>query len=138
MNKLLLILALLFLALQQVKAQGQDNTLLIEEYLRQSEKQKKTGITMLAVGGGAVVVGVLIAVTADGWDGVGSGVIFSSVGIATALIGVPIIISSASKARKAAQLSLGANSARVINPNGSSITIYPALNLSIPLNSQNR
>lgn len=140
MRKFLLLSALLFLALPEIKAQTQDNKLLIEEYLQQSEKQKKAGWTLIGVGAGAAALGLVIAASSDDWSDAsfGSGIILFFAGSATTIIGIPVLISSASKARKAAQLSIGANSARMINPNGTSLKIYPALNFSIPLNSTKR
>lgn len=140
MYKLGIMLAFFLLASPKLFAQNQDNKLLIEEYLRQSEKQKKAGITMIAVGASAALIGTLLAASSDDWDdfSFGGGVILFTGGSAAAILGVPLIISSASKARKAAQLSLGANSARVIFPNGASRKIYPAIQLSIPINSSNR
>ncbi|GAA0880300.1 hypothetical protein GCM10009119_32700 [Algoriphagus jejuensis] len=139
MNKLLITLAFLFLTLPEVKAQNQDNQLLIEENLRQSEKQKKTGITMMIAGGAATAVGMMLAWN-SAWDSAefGAGGFLMLAGSASVIIGIPIIVSSANKARKAATLSLSANSARMIRPNGFSPQVYPALNLTIPLHSDNR
>ena len=140
MKKLVLIFAILFSSFFELIAQNQDTKFLIEEYIKQSERQKKTGITLMGVGGGAVALSFLLALTADDFDSAGftGGVFFFLAGSASVLIGIPIIVSSASIARKAGQLSLDLNSARVLNPEGSSQMIYPALKISLPLNSSRR
>jgi hypothetical protein len=140
MKKLILILAFLLSPFPELFAQNQDNKLLIEEYLRQSENQRKAGIIMIGAGAGTAALGVLLAVFSNDWDSpaFGGGVILFVAGSASAIVGIPIIVSSASKARKAGQLSLVTDSARVINPNVSSFNIYPALKISVPLNSAKR
>ncbi len=140
MTKTLIILILFILAAPKLIAQNLENKLLIEEYLRQSENQRKAGITMLAVGGSAATLGLLLAATSTDWDsaGFGGGIILFVAGSATAILSIPILVSSASKARKAAQLSVGTDSARVINSQGSTLKTYPTLNLSIPLNAIRR
>lgn len=140
MSKFILLLALFLLAVPKLQAQNQDNRLLIEEYLRQSESRKKTGITMMTIGAGAVGLGLILAVSSTSWDDSSfeAGTLLTGLGLTLAIISVPILVGSASSARKAAQLSVGANTAQVIDPNGSLLRVYPALNLSIPLNSTKR
>jgi hypothetical protein len=140
MHKLILLLALFLSSLPNLQAQNQENRLLIEEYLQQSEKQKKAGITIMAVGAATAGLGLLLAATSNDWGNAsfGGGIILFVGGSAAVIIGVPIIISSASKARKAAQLSIGTNSARVIHQHGTYSTFYPALNISFPINSTRR
>lgn len=139
MKNFVLILAILFTSYFDLLAQNQENKLLIEEYVKQSENQKKTGLIMLGTGVGATVLGtVMIGVAwsgsseAAGWTGV---VLFTAGAVST-LASIPIIISSASKARKAAHLSIQSRSLPGIQPTGISAVIYPELNLSIPLNSK--
>jgi hypothetical protein len=140
MTKFILLLALFLIAVPQLQAQNQDNRQLIDEYLRQSESRKKTGITMLAIGGGAAGLGLILAFSSNSWydSSFEAGALLSGVGLTLAIISVPVLVGSASSARKAAKLSVGADTAQVINPKGPSLQIYPALNLSIPLNSTNR
>jgi hypothetical protein len=137
MNKFILIITVFFLASPTLQAQSQDQTnrLLIEEYLQQSEKQKKIGLTMLAVGGGASLLGLVLAASSDDWDDVsfGGGIILMMAGATAMVVSVPILISSASKARQAAVLSVGTQTVRVINQKPYSNT-YPALSISLPLN----
>lgn len=139
MAKFILVLAFFLLATQKLKAQNQDQRFLMEEYLIQSEKQKKTGITMIIAGLGTAGIGLLIAASSD-WDssGFASGGILFLAGSASTILGVPIIVSSAATARKAARLSVQADSSRLIYSDGSSVGIYPTLNLTIPLNSRKR
>ncbi|OOG78632.1 hypothetical protein [Algoriphagus sp. A40] len=136
MYKIFLILAFFLLASPKLFAQNQENKLLIEEYLRQSESRKKTGITMMVIGAGTAGLGLILAAASNDWysTAFGGGVIAFGLGSTATIISIPIIISSASSARKAAQLSIGANSVQVIKPNGPSANVYPALNFSIPLN----
>lgn len=139
MKKLVLIFVLLFSSFFELFAQNQENKLLIEEYLKQSENQKKTGLIMLGAGVGATVLGTLMIGVAwsGGSEAVGwTGVVLFTAGAVSTLASIPIIISSASKARKAANLSIQSRSLPNIHPNGISSVRYPALNLSIPLNSK--
>ncbi len=140
MKKFVLIFVLLFSAFFELLAQNQETKFLIEEYIKQSEKQKKTAIIMMGAGAGAMALGALIANTANDLDSpaVGGGIVLFFAGSASVIIGIPIIVSSSAKARKAGQLSLGLNSARVINPEGSTKTTYPALKISVNLNSEKR
>lgn len=95
---------------------------------------------MMGAGAGTVALGTLIAILSNDWASTafGGGVVLFFVGSASTIIGIPILVSSASKARKAGQLSLELNSARVIVPNGSAFPTYPALKVSLPLNSAKR
>lgn len=95
---------------------------------------------MMGAGAGAMALGLLIASSANDWDSpaFGGGFVLFFAGSASVIIGIPIIVSSASKARKAGQLSLGLNSARVIYQEGSFQTTYPALKFSVKLNSAKR
>jgi len=140
MTKFILLLALFLIAVPQLQAQNQDNRQLIDEYLRQSENRKKTGTTMLAIGGGAVGLGLILAFSSNSWydSSFEAGTIITGLGLTLAVISVPVLVASASSARKAAQLSVGAKTAQMSNPNGPSLKVYPALNLSIPLNSTKR
>ncbi len=94
---------------------------------------------MMIAGGAATAVGVMLAWNST-WDSTefGAGGLLMLAGSASVIIGIPIIVSSASKARKAATLSVSANSARMIRLNGSSLQLYPAMNLTIPLHSTKR
>lgn len=139
MKKLVLIFAILFSSFFELLAQNQETKFLIEEYLRQSETQKKTGLIMLGAGVGATVLGTLMIGVAwsGGSEAVGwTGVVLFTAGAVSTLASIPIIISSASKARKAANLSIQSRSLPSIQPTGLSAVIYPELNLSIPLNSK--
>ena len=140
MKKLVLIFAILFSSFYELIAQTQDTKFLIEEYIKQSERQKKTAIILMGVGGGAVALSFLLALTADDWDSPGfeGSVFLFYAGSASVLIGIPIIVSSAANARKAGRLSLELNSARVLNQESPPKTIYPALKISLPLNSSKR
>lgn len=95
---------------------------------------------MLAIGGGAIGLGLILALSSNSWydSSFEAGTILTGLGLTFAVISVPVFVASASSARKAAKLSVGADTAQVINPKGPSLQIYPALNLSIPLNSTNR
>lgn len=133
-------LALLFLA-QPILAQQDPNQFLIREHIKQSEKQKKTGIGMLGAGVGAVVIGsVLIGATLDGSsDFVDGTIAFLLVagGIST-LVSIPILISSASNGRKAGKLSIGLGQTQALQAPGFPPKAYPTIGFSLPLNAQKR
>ena len=137
MKKLISLIAFFLLASPILKAQNEDNKLLIEEYLRQSEKQKKTGWTLIGAGAGAAALGLVLAASSDDWSdsSFGSGIILFVVGSASTVLGIPVLISSASKARKAGRLSLGTQTVRAPIFQNSSWKIYPSLNFSVPLHS---
>jgi hypothetical protein len=140
-NRLMPLIVLLCLSFGNLYAQDSSNKILIEEYIKQSENQKKTGLIMLGAGLGATLIGTVMFGSAwsTGSEVVGvSGAILVTAGVISTLVSIPIIISSASKARKAGQLSLDLNTARVLTPGGNSPSIYPGLKLSVPLNSAKR
>lgn len=139
MNRLILFIVLLFLSFEKLYAQDSSNKILIEEYIKQSENQKKTGLIMLGAGLGTTVIGTVMFASAwsSGSELVGgSGAILFTAGAISTLVSIPIIISSASKARKAAKLSIQSRSLPGIQLNNFSYVIYPSLNLSIPINSK--
>lgn len=139
MNRLILLIVLLCLSFGNLYAQDSSNKILIEEYIKQSENQKKTGLIMLGTGLGATVIGTVMFASAwsNGSEVVGvSGAILLTAGVISTLVSIPIIISSASKARKAANLSIQSRTLPRIHPTGISAEIYPAINLSIPINSK--
>jgi len=139
MNRLILLVVLLCFSFGKLYAQDSNNKILIEEYIKQSEKQKKTGLIMLGAGVGATVLGIVMFGVA--WSGGSEVAGLTGIGLFTAgaistLASIPIIISSASIARKAATLSIQSRALPGIQPDGLSSVIYPALNLSIPINSK--
>lgn len=139
MTKIFLILSLILIFLPKAKAQNQENKILIEEYLKRSEKQKKTGLIMLGAGVGSVVIGTVLFATGwgDGSDfAVGSGAVLMTAGSLSTLISIPILVSSASTGRKAAKLGIGTARLTGPLPDGFFQKTYPALHFSIPLNSQ--
>ena len=141
MNRLTILIFLLCFSFGKLYAQDFSNKILIEEYIKQSENQKKTGLIMLGAGLGATVIGTAMFGSAwsTGSEVVGiSGAILVTAGVISTLVSIPIIVSSASKARKAGQLSLDLNTARVLTPGGNSASIYPGLKLSVFLNSDKR
>lgn len=137
MKTLTLFLTLSILVYQHLCAQDQGNRLLIEEYIQQSAKQKNTGLTMVIVGTAAIGIGYLMAYNAS-WDepAFGTGIILTLGGGASTLIGIPILISSGVKARRAAELSLQAD--RIQNPSnlGPQTKVIPSVGISIPLNTK--
>lgn len=138
MAKIFLALSLFLIFLPRANAQSQENKILIEEYLRRSEQQKKTGLIMLGAGLGSVVVGTVLFGT--GWSegseaAFGSGVILFSAGAISTIISIPILVSSASNGRKAAKLGIGTSQIPDVHPNGLSAMTYPALSFSLPLTS---
>jgi hypothetical protein len=141
MNRLTLLILLLCFSFGKLYAQDSSNKILIEEYIKQSENQKKTGLIMLGAGLGATLIGTVMFGSAwsTGSEVVGvSGAILVTAGVISTLVSIPIIVSSASKARKAGQLSLDLNTVRVLTPGGNSPSIYPGLKLSVSLNSDKR
>lgn len=141
MNRLILLILLLCSSFGKIYAQDTSNKILIEEYIKQSENQKKTGLIMLGAGLGATLIGTVMFGSAwsTGSEVVGvSGAILVTAGVISTLVSIPIIVSSASKARKAGQLSLDLNTVRVLTPGGNSPSIYSGLKLSVSLNSDKR
>lgn len=139
MNRFTLLFVLFCFSFGNLFAQAPNNKILIEEYIKQSENQKKTGLIMLGAGVGATLIGTVMFGSAwsTGSEVVGgSGVVLLTAGVISTLVSIPIIISSASKARKAAKLSIQSRSLPDIQPAGLSSVIYPALSLSIPINSK--
>lgn len=138
MIKVAFIFSLIFMVSLNLHAQDNGREFLIKEYLKQSEKQKKTGITFLVVGAGMMGVGIIAlgvsSASSDSGDGIGPYLFY--VGVPIAIIGVPIIISSSSKARKAAHLSLGTQTVRGLTLPQTQ-KVYPALTFTVNLNSSN-
>lgn len=133
-------LALLFLV-QPILAQQDSNQFLIQEYVKQSERQKKTGLVMLGAGVGAVVLGtVLFAAAWDSGSGFagGASVFFLTAGSISTLVSIPIIISSASNGRKAGRLSMGLGQTQALQAPRFSPNAYPTISFSLPLNAQKR
>lgn len=60
MTKIFIILASFLLVSPKLFAQNQEEKLLMEEYIRQSENQRKTGLILLGAGLGAVAIGSAI------------------------------------------------------------------------------
>ena len=139
MRKLFLILSLLLTFILQSQAQSQERKILIEEYIKRSEKQKKTGLIMLGTGVGSVVIGTVLFGTgwSDGSDfAAGSGAILMVAGSVSTLISIPILVSSAANGRKAAKLGIGTARLTEPIPNGFYQKTYPALHFSLPIHSQ--
>ena len=136
MKKHILILALLHSTIPELFAQSRDTTYLINEYFRKSETQKKTGLIMLGAGLGAAALGVQVFAEAfsGGSEGAGTaGQVLFFAGAISTLASIPVLISSGSNSRKAANLTIQTQSLPGIRPKGIS-GMYPALNLSIPIN----
>jgi hypothetical protein len=140
MRKFFFVTAAFLLFLPRIQAQqSQETKILIEEYLRQSEKQKKTGLIMLGAGAGSVILGTVLFGTAwnsgSNFAGGASVFLLTAGGIST-LVSIPVLVSSASNGRKAAKLGIGTTRLEVP---GSSVFLqktYPTWSISIPLNSQ--
>jgi uncharacterized membrane protein YkgB len=136
MYKTVLLIALFSFCFNNMYAQSTSNKPLIEEYLKQSERQKKTGLIMLGAGVGSTLIGTLLVANsfssgsgASGYSGV---FLFTAWTLST-LISIPVIISSAYKARKAAKLSVGAQGFEGIRLDSNNQIIFPTLKLSIPI-----
>lgn len=136
MIRLTFIFSFMLIISLNLKAQDKDREFLIKEYLQQSEKQKKTGITFFVVGSGMMALGLIsLGVSnnlSDATIGIGYSLIL--VGIPVTAVGLPIIISSASKARKAALLGVGAQTVRSPILRDSQ-EIYPVITFTVNLNS---
>ncbi|OYX22670.1 MAG: hypothetical protein B7Z16_04030 [Algoriphagus sp. 32-45-6] len=121
-------------------AQQDQKQILLEELIKQSENRKKTGLTMMAIGGGAVGLGLVLAASSSDWsDGsFAGGIILAGAGSLAVLAGIPILAGSASKARQAAQLSL--TTVRALPPSQTlrGPTTIPSLTFSISLSSSKR
>jgi hypothetical protein len=137
MRKLLFFSLLIWTGLTQpLIAQQDPNKLLIEEFLRQSEKQKKTGLIMLGTGLGATVIGTAMfgAAWGGGSEFVGvTGAILFTAGSISTLVSIPILVSSASNGRKAGKLSLVTGRIPNLPNTATSTGLYPAVSFSIPL-----
>lgn len=122
-----------------VFSQEQATRLLIEEYLQQSEKQKKTGVILLSTGVGATLLGTVLFGIGwnDGSDVVGGGgVLLMTAGSIATLVSIPVLIGSASSGRKAGKFSLDLAQIEPLSPNVLRNQPYPALSFSFPLYSQ--
>lgn len=140
MAKFFLTLSLFLALFARAQSQSLERNILIEEYIKQSEKQKKTGLIMLGAGLGSVLLGtVLFGVGwGDGSDvAAGSGAILMTAGSISTLVSIPILVSSASNGRKAAKLGISTARIPTSQPTGFPSKIYPALSFSIPINSKN-
>jgi hypothetical protein len=121
----------------KIFAQSSSERILVEEYVKQSEKQKKTGLIMLGSGIGATILGT--AMFGAGW-GEESGFLLASgatlmlAGSISTLVSIPIIVSSATKAKKAAKLSLGIAKISSALPTGVVTQNYPSIHFSMPIN----
>jgi hypothetical protein len=137
MNTRIIILLLAFvLGSAPLFAQSDTQRQLAEEYLKQSEKQKKTGLIMLGSGIGAGLLGT--AMFGAGWNEgsgfvLGSGITLMLAGTVSTLVSIPVLVSSASKGKKAGKLSLGIASIATAQPHGFASQNYPSLHFSIPL-----
>ena len=139
MIKVFLVLSLFLAFLPQSNAQSQENKILIEEYLKRSEQQKKTGLILLGAGVGSVILGTVLfsAAWSNGSDVTGgAGVLLMTAGSISTLVSIPVLISSASNGRKAAKVGIG--TARFSEPQqvGFLGKPFPALSITLPLNSQ--
>lgn len=140
MCKVFLLIFAFLLFLPRIQAQqSQENKFLIEEYLRQSEKQKKTGLIMLGAGAGSVLLGTVLFGTA--WNSGsnfagGASAFFLVAGSISTLVSIPVLVSSASNGRKAAKLGIGTTQLAAPSSRGGSQKTYPSWIISIPLNSQ--
>jgi hypothetical protein len=117
-------------------AQSDTQKQLAADYLKQSEKHKKTGLIMLGSGIGATIAGT--AMFGAAWGG-GSeflgitGATLMLAGTISTLVSIPVIVSSASKGKKAGKLSLGMASISSAQPYGFVSQSYPSFNFSIPI-----
>lgn len=139
MQKFLTLLALFLVFSQNLKAQNAESKFLIEEYLRQSEKQKKTGLIMLGAGAGSVLLGTVLFGTA--WNSGsnfagGASAFFLVAGSISTLVSIPVLVSSASNGRKAAKLGIGTTQIAALGSMRGTQKTYPTWIISIPLNSQ--
>lgn len=142
MKKILFSLLFIWIiVIQPSFGQNDPTKILIQEYIHQSEKQKKTGVIMLGAGLGSTILGAVMVGTA--WGGGsefvgGAGVVLLTAGSISTLVSIPILVSSASNGRKAGKLSLGIGEVVQSRANIPGIAKpYPALNFSLPLNSKN-
>ncbi len=135
-TRMIVLLLALVLGSTQLIAQTSMQTQLAEEYLKQSEKQKKTGLVMLGSGIGAGLLGTVMfgAAWGGGSEFLGvSGVTLMLAGTISTLVSIPVIVSSASKGKKAGKLSLGIVTISSAHPTRINSQNYPALNFSMPL-----
>lgn len=138
MKKVLFVFLFLWFGCIQINlAQESTEKLLMQEYLKQSEKQKKTGLIMLGTGIGASLLGTVMIGAAWGDSDSnflgGTGVVLLTAGTISTLVSIPIIASSASKGKKAGKLSLtlvrGPQAFLPIPISGA----FPAVSFSLPL-----
>ena len=91
---------------------------------------------MLGTGLGATILST--AMVGAAWGGgsefVGAtGVVLLTTGVISTLVSIPVIVSSASKGRKAGKLSLVAATAPLHRLPGNTSGYYPAVSFSLPL-----
>ena len=137
MKKLIFLCLLIpFVISKPLLAQQNPNQILIEEYIFQSEKQKKTGLIMLGSGIGGAILGTVMFGAA--WGGASefvgiTGVTLMLTGTISTLASIPVLVSSGSKGRKAGRLSLQTAQIPKIGPSKNTSGHYPALSFSLPL-----
>ncbi len=113
-------------------------TLSKEDYLRKSDVQKKTGWTMLACGTTLIIIGAIIGGGNESDEmGYGSdfetGTLLVGVGLATDLATIPVFISSAKNARKAATISFKNQRMSIESQYAYAVKFNPAIALTFYL-----
>lgn len=113
-------------------------TLSKEDYLRKSDIQKKTGWTMLACGTTLIIVGAIIGGGDDSDElGYGSnfetGTLLVGIGLVTDLASIPVFMSSAKNARKAAAISFKNQRMFFDSQHGYARNFNPAIALTVYL-----
>lgn len=136
-TRIIILLLALVLGSTSLFAQSDTQRQLAADYLKQSEKHKKTGLIMLGSGIGATIVGT--AMFGAAWGGASefvgvTGATLMLAGTISTLVSIPVIVSSASKGKKAGRLSLGASNISLAHPTGIASQSYPSLNFSLPIN----
>lgn len=133
MKKTLLLLTLLWVAAASF---GQDTTAAVpsgEFYLQKSKDQKRAAWILLGGGTALAVAGAIQIGNTSFWSNDNSGYVLFSVGTVAGLISVPLFISSARNARRAATFSF--HQQPLLVPQHSTLILQrqPTLTLSVGL-----
>jgi hypothetical protein len=107
MKSSLSIFLVLFFFVQMVQSQVIETSLekpqqeMYDYHIQKHKKFKKTGFILLGAGGGAMLTGILIASASDSWNGVGSGALVFTAGLASTIASIPVFIIGNSDKRQA-------------------------------------
>jgi hypothetical protein len=133
MKKLFFILLFLGLSIPNFAQNSNTNQALLEELVKKSEKQFKSGMVLL--GGGSALLIAAVAVPnryefINGTNNRRANNLLTWTGILSISTSIPLFLSSGSNGRDAAKISLQSQALQTPLPNK---TTYPAISLRLPI-----